>query len=476
MQAPFTFPAATCESLGIPTAALMTFLDAVDNRMLGLHNFQLIRHGQQAAYGAWAPYQRGWPHTMFSLTKSFTSTAMGMAVSDGLLTVDDLVSDYIGTPSGPYGADMRIRHLLSMSTGHEFDVTPALDVQADGDWVRAFLDAPVTQPPGSLFVYNSAASHMLSVIAEKAFGKPIEKVLQERLFAPLDFSNRQWEADPKGHNTGGWGLHLRTQDIAKFGQMLLQKGMWRGMRILPEAWVTEASAKHVQQPEPAPTDWLQGYGYQFWRCQHNVFRGDGAFGQYCIVMPDQDAVLAITSGTTDMQAILDCVWEILLPAMGEALPDNPQAQRKLALRLNMLSLPKPAHDGQLWPEGTFTGDNMTATFAPGWLTVQRGDHATKVAVNLQQWVAGWTELGWLRLDDKDRVSILSPEEMQRTAACAGWQGDALVVKAYMTETPFAWEWRFAFDKERKTAVLHHDPGLNMAGLMPGEWRVTRVEE
>ncbi len=126
---------------------------------------------------------------------------------------------------------------------------------------------------------------------------------------------------PQGINTGGWGLKIKTEDIARFGQMYLQKGVWNGKPLLPEAWVAEATSFKISNGDNPESDWNQGYCYQFWRCRHNTYRGDGAFGQYCVVMPDQDAVLAITSGVPDMQAVLNLVWDCLLPAMGStALP------------------------------------------------------------------------------------------------------------------------------------------------------------
>ncbi|MFN8492475.1 MAG: hypothetical protein U0350_33045 [Caldilineaceae bacterium] len=140
-------------------------------------------------------------------------------------------------------------------------------------------------------------------------------------------------------NVGGWGLNVRTEDIARFGQMYLQKGVWQGKQVVSQAWVEAATSRQVANDSQTNIDWRQGYGYQFWRCQHGAYRGDGAFGQYCIVMPEQDAVLAITSGLGDMQVPLNLVWEHLLPAFGSsALPENQHAQQALANKLAKLGL------------------------------------------------------------------------------------------------------------------------------------------
>jgi len=229
-----------------------------------------------------------------------------------------------------------------MSTGHKQDATGRAIAQADGDWVRGFLAAPVGHAPGKPFVYNSAASHVLSAIIEKVTGQSALDYLTPRLFEPLGIRPSHWERDPRGICTGGWGLMLRTEEIARFGQLYLQGGVWNGKRILPEAWVREATAKQVDNGADPRNDWNQGYGYQFWRCRHNSYRGDGAFGQYCLVLPDLDAVLAITSGANDMQAVLDVVWDRLLPAMHPAaLPADPPAEAALRQRLQGLSLPAP---------------------------------------------------------------------------------------------------------------------------------------
>jgi len=468
-------PTVTPEAVGIPSAAISKFVDAIDERKLGLHSFMLMRHGKVCASGWWAPYAAGWTHTMYSLTKSFSSTTMGFAVSDGLVTTTDFVSKYIGTPTGPYGDEMTIEHLLTMSTGHETDPTMEMCKDPSGDWVKGFLNQPVTAKPGSLFVYNSGASHMLSVIAQQVFGRPIYDVLQERLFEPLGISGIKWERDPAGHNCGGWGLHLKTEDIARFGQMLLQKGMWEGAQVVPREWVERATSCWVMQSVgaggDASNDWVQGYGYQFWMCRNDAFRGDGAFGQYCIVMPKQDAVLAMTSGTPDMQAVLDCVWNILQPAMGEGvLADDACQQKALRLRLNMLQLPRPANARYAWPKGEYAGDGMRVAFEPGWMSVTEGIEVQRIAVGLDQWVAGWIGLDVSRVP----TSPLAIAPLQRTATSAGWDGNTLTVRMHLTETPTVMEWQFAFDANMKNADVVYNPGPNMAGFEKKSFRIQQA--
>ena len=343
-------PRCTPESQGISSAAVLDFVEAVDSTISELHSFMLLRHGQVVSEGWWAPYAAEHPHILFSLTKSFTSTAVGLAVTEGHLSIDDPVlaffpEDAPKRPSKNLQA-MRVRHLLSMSTGHLMDSTEKAVTNKEGNWIKGFFSMPVKHAPGAPFVYNSAASHMLSAIVQKVTGIPLKAYLTPRLFEPLGIEPAKWETDPSGINTGGWGLSLKTEDIARFGQMYLQKGLWQGQRILVEDWVEMATSKQVRNDlvEGTPIDWQQGYGFQFWRCQHNAYRGDGAFGQYCIVMPDQDAVLAITSGVGDMQAVLNLVWKHILPGMGATvLPEDKAIQNKLSTRLADLCLDPPHH-------------------------------------------------------------------------------------------------------------------------------------
>jgi CubicO group peptidase (beta-lactamase class C family) len=307
------------EAVGIDPAAILAFVDGVEQKVGGLHSFMLLRHGKVAAQGWWSPYAPQHPHMLFSLSKSFTSTAVGLAVAEGRLKVDDPVLSYFpaeapATVSENLAA-MRVRHLLTMSTGHDKDATGPTTRAPDGNWVKGFLALPVEHPPGTHFVYNSAATYVLSAIVQKLAGETVLEYLRPRLFRPLGIEGATWETCPRGISLGGWGLSVKTEEIARFGQLYLQKGMWKERRLLPETWIEEATSKQVSNGTSETSDWAQGYGYQFWRCRHGLYRGDGAFGQFCIVMPRQDAVLAITSGVGDMQAVMNVAWEHLLPAM-----------------------------------------------------------------------------------------------------------------------------------------------------------------
>lgn len=343
-----SLPRSTPEAEGVSSAGILAFLAALGQSKHEFHSFVLVRHGRVVAEHWWAPYAARTNHTMYSMSKSFTSTSVGFAVAEGKLSVNDKVTSFFpdDLPSqvSDHLAALRIKDLLTMSVGNEKEPTQPV-VQSE-NWVKTFLAQSISHAPGTVFLYNSAATYMLSAIVQKVTGQKIIDWLKPRLFEPLGIEGMTWETCPRGICTGGWGLSIQTEGLAKFGQLYLQKGQWQGRQILPAAWVDEATTFKIQQPVAGrkgrpkeQDDWLQGYCYQFWRCRHNAFRGDGAFGQFTIVMPEQDAVLAITSETKDMQGVLDLVWEHLLPAMKPVAlsPDN-AAQTQLAQKLDALSL------------------------------------------------------------------------------------------------------------------------------------------
>lgn len=318
------FKRSTPGKLGISPKAVTAFLNAVNDKELGLHSFMLIRHGEVAAEGWWKPYSPDYVHMLFSLSKSFTSTAVGFACQEGLLSIDEKVVSFFKDelPADPCEnmMNMTVRNLLTMGTGHSKEPN-ALNGEK---WAYNFLTSYVDKTPGSIFTYNTPATYMLSRIVQKVTGEKVFDYLKPRLFDVLGIKNIWWEESPEGANTGGFGLNLHTEDIAKFGQFLLNKGNVDGKQILNSEWIGLATSKQISNGDPnEDSDWSQGYGFQFWRCKRDgVYRGDGAFGQYCVVMPKQDAVLAVTSGSNDIGQILNEAWTHLLPAMGEPTEDD----------------------------------------------------------------------------------------------------------------------------------------------------------
>jgi CubicO group peptidase (beta-lactamase class C family) len=345
-----SLPRSTPEEQGLSAADLLKVVDAADSVFQSPHSIMIVRHGHVVMEGWWAPFSADKQHILFSLSKSFTSTAVGLAQAEGLLSVNDPVLKFFPDIAPEVPAqnlkDMRVRDLLRMATGHrnaELALFPdilASQSNAHLDLARAFLELPVPDQPGTHFVYNTPATYMLSAIVQRVSGKSVLEYLGPRLFGPLGIESPQWDKSGKdGVSLGGVGLHVRTEDIAKFGQLYLQRGTWNGRQLVPAAWVDEATSLQIANGSNPESDWNQGYGYQFWRCRHGFYRGDGAFGQYCVVMPQYDAVVAITSATTDMQADLDLLWNTLVPAFRDGpLAADPEADRALTARLARLAL------------------------------------------------------------------------------------------------------------------------------------------
>jgi CubicO group peptidase (beta-lactamase class C family) len=347
-QTKTSLPRSTPEEQGVSATAINTFLDSIARSKHEFQSFILVRHGKVIAEGWWNPYRPDLKHTLYSLSKSFTATAVGFAKAEGKLKLTDKVisffPDKLPDTVSANLKELDVKDLLTMSVGQEPD--PTFAVTQTKDWVKTFLALPVKYEPGSRFLYNSMATYMLSAIVQKVTGQKVVEYLQPRLFDPLGISGIDWETDLSGVSTGGWGLRLKTEDIAKFAQLFLQKGKWNGKQVLPEGWSEEASTAHIiQHPQYSQakrdsSDWEQGYGYQMWRCRNNAFRGDGAFGQYAIVIPEHDAVIAITSETADMQGELNLIYSILFPAFQKgSLKPNKTADDALAKKLTSLTLP-----------------------------------------------------------------------------------------------------------------------------------------
>ena len=342
----------TPEAEGVSSENILQFLNAVQKSNIELNSLMILRHGKVIAETWNSPYRADLKHSLYSCSKSFTSTAIGFAVSENRLTVNDKVISFFPNDLPEVItanlAELKIKDLLSMSVGQ--DPEPINSVIAETDWVKSFLSKPIVNKPGTKFLYNSLATYMLSAIIQKVTGQKVLDYLTPRLFQPLGIDGVDWETDPKGINTGGWGLRVKTEDLAKFAQFYLQKGKWKGVQLLPAAWIEEATTFKIDNSKPEQSveqkqasDWAQGYCYQFWRSRNHSFRGDGAFGQLILMFPDQDAVIIITAEAQDMQKEINYVWQYLFPAIQtqSSLSASKIVQDSLKIVMSNLSLPLP---------------------------------------------------------------------------------------------------------------------------------------
>ena len=338
-------PRATPESQGVSSKAILEWIDACDAQMKYIHGFVLVRHGRVIAEGTWAPFDTlNEPHMLYSHSKSFTSTAIGFLADEGKLDLDERIADIFADkmPAEPSQRllQVRVRDLLSMNFGSNPNKGARSDAN-NPDWEKSILARPMeVADPGRKHRYDSDATYLLSCIVERKSGKRTMEYLKEKLFDPLGMTSPWSTVSTSGTACGGWGMNMTTRDIAKFGQLLLNEGVWDGKRILSKDWVRLATSKQTATSGGPESDWAQGYGFQFWRCRHGAYRADGAAGQFTIVMEDQGAVLSINAGDNDMQRSLNLVWKHILPALGpSALPEDAAAQAKLAERCASLKLP-----------------------------------------------------------------------------------------------------------------------------------------
>ena len=407
----------------------------------------IVRHGQVVAEGWWAPFSAERPHLLYSLTKSFTSVAVGLAIADGLLSLDDRVvdvlPDHVPVDLSEQGRRLTVHHLLSMTTGRRADsLDEAWQLEPD-DLVRGFLRVPFLDSEGTRHSYDNASTYVLARMVERVTGRGLAELLDERLFQPMGVDHAEWDRVASGATFGFHGLHLTTEAVAAFGELLLRGGLWGDQQLIARDWVELATSRHVdsvpyKDDESHDTDFSCGYGYQFWMSRHG-FHGSGAFGQQCVVLPSHDLVVAVTAQGEALE-VLDAIWDHLLPGL-----DDPASRRDdeiLAERLRRLSLAP-----------------VTGTAAPGRSITARIDASaedsalgdgTTVAVDPVD--AGWVVRVGRAFDVRvGHGTWWESSPLGRPVVAAGaWQGDAFVADLYVITTPH--RVRLVVDADAGTAV------------------------
>ncbi|NMO49758.1 beta-lactamase family protein [Actinoplanes sp. TBRC 11911] len=427
--------------------AIAALLDRLERQSVECHSIMVVRRGHVLAEGWWAPYSAGRPHLLYSLTKSFTSVAVGLAIADGLLSLDDRVVDvlpgHVPEDVSEQGRRVTVHHLLSMTSGHRTDsLAEAWQLEPD-DLVKGFLRVPFPDPEGTRHAYDNATTFLLARMVERVTGRDLPGLLDERLFEPMGVDHAEWDRVASGAAFGFHGLHLTTEAVAAFGELLRRDGRWGDRQLVPREWVRLATSRHVEtlpaEVGGAGADFLRGYGYQFWMSRHGYF-GNGANGQQCLVVPQHDLVVAMTAATIDEQLALDAIWECLLPGMDDA--DSAHDDEALADRLWLLSLPP----------------------VPGAAAPERSAEAKLEASAEDSPLAGGTtvcvdpiEGGWLvRFGSELTVEAgygdwRESSPLGRPIATTGaWQGDTFVADLYVITTPH--RVRLVIDADAGTAT------------------------
>jgi CubicO group peptidase (beta-lactamase class C family) len=442
---------------GVDASGVHAFLDALEAAPeIEPHSLMIMRHGHLVASGWWAPYTAERLHLQYSLSKSFTGTAAGLAEAEGLLDFDAPVISYFpefeADITDPRSRAMLVRHVASMASGHRRDTVDEAFGQDPAEPVRGFLRLPPDEDPGTVFAYNQPATYTLAAIVQRVTGQSLSDYLRPRLLDPLGIGEVAWRRDRTGRELGFSGLHATTDAVARLGRLYLCDGLWEGRRLLPPGWAARASQPHIPTAgamgDVDRQDWDRGYGYQFWTSRHG-YRGDGAYGQFCLVLPEHDVVIAATSATELMQEYLNLVWEHLLPAFGPGpLTGREAADAQLRERLGRLALPPapgrpaPPEREPDWTAAAFTSSAESGPVrsaglsrdADGWRltltgTGDRPDHPDRLALRLagEGWTVtgepvptavsgGWTDAGTLSVDV---VFLETPHRLALTCSLAG---------------------------------------------------------
>ncbi len=361
-------PRSTAAEQGIDPQAIERLVDSLQALpQTEIHHLMIVRNGHVVAEGHNAPWRQGEVHTLFSCSKTLTSIAVGIAIGDNRLRLTDRVAvffpDILPDTVSEACAALTVRHLLTMDAGA---YTPGDLPLRHSNWEQAFLSNPKLGSDHR-FRYDSFCTYMLSAIVQKVTGKTVVQYLHERLFAPLGIDEADWQLSPSGVCTGGWGLRLSLEAMAKIGQMMLNSGKWDGKQVVPAEWVADMQKVQIEwHPGKEPSDLNQGYGYQMWRClEPGVARADGAYGQYIIVDPARQLVVAINGislghGPYDE---LKCVWQQLMPGVKDA-PLKQNAKRQLSLERKLASMSIPPL------EGNATGSGFNLSLASNELGIK----------------------------------------------------------------------------------------------------------
>jgi CubicO group peptidase (beta-lactamase class C family) len=453
---------------GVDAFGVHAFLDALEAAPgIEPHSLMIMRHGQLVAAGWWAPYTAERLHLLYSLSKSFTATAAALAEAEGLLDFDAPVTSYFpefeADITDPRSRAVLVRHVASMASGHRRDTVDEVFGRDVSEPVRQFLLLPPDADPGTVFAYNQPATYTLAAIVQRVTGQSLTAYLRPRLLDPLGIGEVAWRWDRTGRELGFSGLHATTDAIARLGQLYLRDGLWQGERLLPEGWAARASRPRTPTAgvmgDVDRQDWDQGYGYQFWTSRHG-YRGDGAFGQFCLVLPEHDVVIAATSATERMQEYLNLVWKHLLPAFGpEPLTGREAADAELRERLGRLALPPaPGRPGPPDRERDWAAAAFASSEAAGPVR----------SAGLTRDADGWTLTLTGEGDRPDRPDRLDlriaregwtvAEEPVPTAVSGGWtDSGTLAVDVVFLETPHRLALTCSLAEETLTAHWHTTP-------------------
>lgn len=403
----------------------------------------ILRHGRVVSELYPNPYSPEYGHPLYSCSKTFLAAAVGIAISENLFQLDDCVLDFFpeinrnSLDSKALG--ITIEDLLTMRSGLKVD----WQIRSDStNWLRAYFSRPLTFEPGKKFVYDSMNSYILSAILQRVTGKQLIEYLKEKVFDEMNVTEAKWEESPEHISTGGWGLYMRPESMAKFGHLLLCRGKWNGKQLIPEEWVDNMMRKHVNNSH------YDDYCFHMWTCSYKgSVRADGAYGQFIYIIPAKDMVVSITQCTTDdiKKKEEQLIWKVLIPGVGnKSLTDDSVSYNKLQKRQQSCSLPILEgkcdsillgkiinreiclkHNKFGWKSLRFFSDSVEIL---SLAIVDSLDRVGNIALGYHKWLTSPVGIHPLnpRIHTKNRFSLFSTPF--HTGGCYAWKDDGLHVK------------------------------------------------
>ena len=423
----------TPEQVGVKSSAITAFINEINENNLGLQSFTVVRHDKVCAQGFFKPYNKDIPHVLYSMSKSVTSTAVGFAVSEGLINLNDRVVKFFPEylmSKRPFNRMITVRMLLTM---HSDKLITVLDEKGGTDWVQNFFNAPFLLPPNTKFNYISENTTMLSAIITKVTGMSVIDYLYPRIFEPLGIEKPFWESDGKGNNAGGWGLYMKSEDLAKFFLPYIHGGKWKdGTQIIPEIWVKEATRKQVDSVSDGYIDNMMGYGYQFWRNPvSNSYRADGLFGQRCFMFPEYDALVVLNCGEAEDYKVMKIFWKYFPECFGYGeLPENKAEYQQMLDTIDNCSvedLPKSERNREL--EEKISGRLITC---------KTSEFVSVVSITItQMWFKKPGEISEMKLTfDNEKLTFYWKEKEYENTIDVGLNGEYGISKMTLGDVTY----------------------------------------
>lgn len=438
--------------------ALDRFFEFVEENRIDVHTMQIYRGDRQLLRLAQEPYSCTDSREVYSLSKMFTSTVVGIAVEQGLLSVQDRLVDIFGREGASEKmSHITVRHLLSMNTGHDRCVIPEMIVAEDS--AEAFFGVEPMYEPGTHFTYNTGASCMLVSVIEKVTGRDFFQYACENLFYPMEMTDISWRRCADGKCVGGAGLHVSSDDIVKLGKMYLSGGIYKGRRILSESWIREASSPVSDNSGNGTPDWCSGYGYQLWRNSRGGYRGDGAYGQLLVVLPERGLFVAVQGLVSDMQKEMDGVFALIESMDGGAREGTvhsfaplsgggelPEIDRSYRLDAN------PMQFGSLWIKSG--GDSVQLAF-------DDGQSIQTVRAKTGCWIRNQCDMRHVQPSPGAHVPGEPRKRLIMAVSCREEEGKIVLLVRFCT-SPHMQRWEIAAD-EAGLRISFAEPGDGLEG-------------